>query len=40
MVFAFTTAGGKITQIELIAAQDRLDRIDLEFLPGRPPSDT
>ncbi len=40
VVFAVTLARGKIAQIELIAAQDRLDRIDLEFLPLRPPSDT
>ena len=40
VVFAFTLERGKIAQIELIAAQDRLDRIQLEFLPLRPPSDT
>ena len=37
---AFIMAGGKITQIGLIAGQDRLDRLDLEFLPGQPPLDT
>jgi RNA polymerase sigma-70 factor (ECF subfamily) len=32
-VFAFTIAGGKVTQIDLVMDQEQLDRLDVEVLP-------
>src|ERR1035441_5841868 len=36
MAFAFTTAHGMIVEIELLADPDRLRRLDLTVLDGRP----